>query len=75
MIRPRCSRDAPPGAKLTTMANKRERHDTILEIIDSRVVSSQEDLRKLRFPGICASCGWPAFPLRKERDTRSPMGA
>ena len=41
------SRNLLGGAKLSSVANKRERHDTILEIVEARVVSSQEDLRKL----------------------------
>ena len=65
MIRAGCSRDAPSGAKLTTMANKRERHDTILEIIDSRVVSSQEDLRKLLLQR-----GWDVTQATLSRDLR-----
>ena len=65
MIRWDCSRDAPAGAKLTTMANKRERHDTILEIIDSRVVSSQEDLRKLLLQR-----GWDVTQATLSRDLR-----
>jgi len=47
MIPARGSRISCRGAKLRSVANKRERHDTILEIVGSRVVSSQEDLRKL----------------------------
>ena len=52
MIRRACSRNPFCSAKLSSVANKRERHDTILEIVDSRVVSSQatlsRDLRELR---------------------------
>lgn len=65
MICSACSREAPAGAKLTTMANKRERHDTILEIIDSRVVSSQEDLRKLLLQR-----GWDVTQATLSRDLR-----
>ena len=65
MIRAPCSRGAPSGAKLTTMANKRERHDTILEIIDSRMVSSQEDLRKLLLQR-----GWDVTQATLSRDLR-----
>src|SRR5688572_16713634 len=48
-----------------TMANKRERHDTILEIIDSRFVSSQEDLRKLLLQR-----GWDVTQATLSRDLR-----
>ena len=65
MIRAGCSRAGPSGAKLTSMANKRERHDTILEIIDSRVVSSQEDLRKLLLQR-----GWDVTQATLSRDLR-----
>ena len=47
------------------MANKRERHDTILEIIDSRFVSSQEDLRKLLLQR-----GWDVTQATLSRDPR-----
>jgi transcriptional regulator of arginine metabolism len=47
------------------MANKRERHDTILEIIDSRFVSSQEDLRKLLLQR-----GWDVTQATLSRDLR-----
>src|ERR687889_819082 len=47
------------------MANKRERHDTILEIIDSRFVSSQEDLRKLLLQR-----GWDVTQSTLSRDLR-----
>src|SRR5258708_37456480 len=47
------------------MANKRERHDTILEIIDSRAVSSQEDLRKLLLQR-----GWDVTQATLSRDLR-----
>lgn len=47
------------------MANKRERHDTILEIIDQRVVSSQEDLRKLLLQR-----GWDVTQATLSRDLR-----
>src|SRR5688572_12895961 len=47
------------------MANKRERHDTILEIIDSRVVASQEDLRKLLLKR-----GWDVTQTTLSRDLR-----
>src|SRR5258708_32214019 len=65
MIRLRRSRGTPSGAKLTLMANKRERHDTILEIIGSRVVSSQEDLRKLLLQR-----GWDVTQATLSRDLR-----
>ena len=47
------------------MANKRERHDTILEIIGARVVSSQEDLRKLLLQR-----GWDVTQATLSRDLR-----
>lgn len=47
------------------MANKRERHDTILEIINDRVVSSQEDLRKLLLQR-----GWDVTQATLSRDLR-----
>lgn len=47
------------------MANKRERHDTILEIINARVVSSQEDLRKLLLQR-----GWDVTQATLSRDLR-----
>jgi len=47
------------------VANKRERHDTILEIIDSRAVSSQEDLRKLLLQR-----GWDVTQATLSRDLR-----
>ena len=47
------------------MANKRERHDTILEIISNRVVSSQEDLRKLLLQR-----GWDVTQATLSRDLR-----
>jgi transcriptional regulator of arginine metabolism len=47
------------------MANKRERHDTILEIIEARVVSSQEDLRKLLLQR-----GWDVTQATLSRDLR-----
>ena len=47
------------------MANKRERHDTILEIIESRAVSSQEDLRKLLLQR-----GWDVTQATLSRDLR-----
>src|SRR5258706_750152 len=65
MIRLRRSRGTPSGAKLTLMAIKRERHDTILEIIDSRLVSSQEDLRKLLLHR-----GWDVTQATLSRDLR-----
>src|SRR4026209_1475463 len=65
MIHLRRSRGTPSGAKLTLMANKRERHDTILEIIDSRLVSSQEDLRKLLLHR-----GWDVTQATLSRDLR-----
>ncbi|MEA2705803.1 MAG: transcriptional regulator of arginine metabolism [Gemmatimonadaceae bacterium] len=48
-----------------SMANKRERHDTILEIIGARVVSSQEDLRKLLLQR-----GWDVTQATLSRDLR-----
>ena len=59
------SRNAFHGAKLTSVANKRERHDTILEIVDSRVVSSQEDLRKMLLQR-----GWDVTQATLSRDLR-----
>ncbi|PYO10476.1 MAG: arginine repressor [Gemmatimonadetes bacterium] len=53
------------GAKLSSVANKRERHDTILEIVSSRVVSSQEDLRKLLLQR-----GWDVTQATLSRDLR-----
>ena len=53
------------GAKLRSVANKRERHDTILEIVGSRVVSSQEDLRKLLLQR-----GWDVTQATLSRDLR-----
>ena len=47
------------------MANKRERHDTILEIVNARVVSSQEDLRKLLLQR-----GWDVPQATLSRDLR-----
>jgi transcriptional regulator of arginine metabolism len=47
------------------VANKRERHDTILEIINDRVVSSQEDLRKLLLQR-----GWDVTQATLSRDLR-----
>jgi transcriptional regulator of arginine metabolism len=47
------------------VANKRERHDTILEIVSSRVVSSQEDLRKLLLQR-----GWDVTQATLSRDLR-----
>ena len=47
------------------MANKRERHDTILEIVGNRVVSSQEDLRKMLLQR-----GWDVTQATLSRDLR-----
>src|SRR5207237_621767 len=47
------------------MANKRERQSAILEIINSRLVSSQEDLRKLLLHR-----GWDATQATLSRDLR-----
>jgi transcriptional regulator of arginine metabolism len=47
------------------MANKRERHAAILEVIDARVVSSQEDLRKLMLQR-----GWDVTQATLSRDLR-----
>ena len=47
------------------MANKRERHATILEIVESKFVSSQEDLRKLLL-----SRGWDVTQATLSRDLR-----
>lgn len=47
------------------MANKRERHATILEVIDGRMVSSQEDLRKLMLQR-----GWDVTQATLSRDLR-----
>jgi transcriptional regulator of arginine metabolism len=59
------SRKTWSGAKLSFVANKRERHDTILEIIGARVVSSQEDLRKLLLQR-----GWDVTQATLSRDLR-----
>ena len=48
-----------------TMANKRERQSAILEIVDSRIVSSQEDLRKLLLHR-----GWDVTQATLSRDLR-----
>jgi transcriptional regulator of arginine metabolism len=48
-----------------SMANKRERHATILEVIDTRMVSSQEDLRKLMLQR-----GWDVTQATLSRDLR-----
>src|SRR4026207_7164 len=47
------------------MANKRERQSAILEIVDSRPVSSQEDLRKLLLHR-----GWDVTQATLSRDLR-----
>jgi len=47
------------------MANKRERQSAILEIVDSRIVSSQEDLRKLLLHR-----GWDVTQATLSRDLR-----
>jgi transcriptional regulator of arginine metabolism len=47
------------------VANKRQRHDTILEIVTDRVVSSQEDLRKLLLQR-----GWDVTQATLSRDLR-----
>src|SRR3982074_1217999 len=47
------------------MANKRERHDTILEIIGARVVTSQEDLRRPLLQR-----GWDVTQAPLSRDLR-----
>src|SRR6187402_733685 len=47
------------------MANKRERQSAILEIVDARVVSSQEDLRKLLLQR-----GWDVTQATLSRDLR-----
>src|SRR2546428_8430399 len=65
MIQTARSRNACCRAKLSSVANKRERHDTILEIVDSRVVSSQEDLRKLLLQR-----GWDVTQATLSRDLR-----
>ena len=65
MIRRTRSRNPFCRAKLSSVANKRERHDTILEIVDSRVVSSQEDLRKLLLQR-----GWDVTQATLSRDLR-----
>src|SRR5437868_3865515 len=49
----------------SAVANKRERHDTILEIIGARAVSSQEDLRKLLLQR-----GWDVTQATLSRDLR-----
>src|ERR1700716_983968 len=65
MILPLASRNASSGANSPSMANKRERHDTILEITGARVVSSQEDLRKLLLQR-----GWDVTQATLSRDLR-----
>jgi transcriptional regulator of arginine metabolism len=65
MIRSFRSRNCGCRARLNFVANKRERHDTILEIIESRVVSSQEDLRKLLLQR-----GWDVTQATLSRDLR-----
>ena len=65
MIRCASSRGEAGSARLRSMANKRERHDTILEIVDNRVVSSQEDLRKLLLQR-----GWDVTQATLSRDLR-----
>ncbi len=52
-------------AILSCMANKRERHATILEVIEDRMVSSQEDLRKLMLQR-----GWDVTQATLSRDLR-----
>ena len=47
------------------MANKRERQSAILEVIESRTVSSQEDLRKLLLHR-----GWDVTQATLSRDLR-----
>jgi transcriptional regulator of arginine metabolism len=47
------------------MANKRERQSAILEIVNSRLVSSQEDLRKLLLHR-----GWDVTQATLSRDLR-----
>ncbi len=47
------------------MANKRERQSAILEIVESRAVSSQEDLRKLLLHR-----GWAVTQATLSRDLR-----
>ncbi len=47
------------------MANKRERQSAILEVIESRAVSSQEDLRKLLLHR-----GWDVTQATLSRDLR-----
>jgi len=59
------SRNLLGGARLSSVANKRERHDTILEIVGARVVSSQEDLRKLLLQR-----GWDVTQATLSRDLR-----
>src|SRR6266404_733982 len=65
MTRTARSRNPFCSAKISSVANKRERHDTILEIVDSRVVSSQEDLRKLLLQR-----GWDVTQATLSRDLR-----
>lgn len=47
------------------MSNKRERQTAILEIVDTRAVSSQEDLRKLLL-----QLGWDVTQATLSRDLR-----
>ena len=61
----RSPRELVSGVLESGVANKRERHDTILEIIGSRAVSSQEDLRKLLLQR-----GWDVTQATLSRDLR-----
>jgi len=64
MIRASARAIRPPVIR-SAVANKRERHDTILEIVGARVVSSQEDLRKLLLQR-----GWDVTQATLSRDLR-----
>lgn len=54
-----------PEVVTSRMANKRERQSAILEIVDQRAVSSQEDLRKLLLHR-----GWDVTQATLSRDLR-----
>jgi transcriptional regulator of arginine metabolism len=55
----------PPVKYILGMANKSERQSTILDIIGSRRVSSQEELRRL-----LRSRGWDVTQATLSRDLR-----
>lgn len=59
------SRCCSASANVPAMANKRERQSAILEIVEQRAVSSQEDLRKLLLQR-----GWDVTQATLSRDLR-----